>query len=173
MPSSADHDQAMAFKWLVTDSRPLYHGGVRDVLLPKPLSRGRRLFHQTAELPSRRFERGWHHNHQRHLEDAKPLFTVAQAGRFARSPRTHVFFGGCAIAAAIFYVANLEFVPVSGRRRFNCYGDGVSTLSDQQVKRVIYETEKHGLRILPEYDLRYGDSYISRPAVNNPPGLSW
>lgn len=160
VPSSADYDQAMATKWLITGSRPLYHWGLRDVLLPRPSFRGGRLFHQTAERRSSRFERGWHHNHHHHLEDAKPLFTVAQAGRLARSPRTHVFFGGCAIAAAIFYGANLESVPISGRRRFNCYGDGVSTLSDQQVKRVIYETEKQGLRILPEHDLRYGDSYI-------------
>jgi hypothetical protein len=59
------------------------------------------------------------------------------------------------VAATIFYFANLETVPISGRKRFNCYGDGVSTLADQQVKRVIYETEQQGLHFLPEYDPRY------------------
>lgn len=59
------------------------------------------------------------------------------------------------MAAAVFYLYNLETVPISGRRRFNCYGDGDSSLSDQQVKRVIYETERQGLRILSEYDPRY------------------
>lgn len=145
----------MASKRLIPRARPHCHEGIRDVLLLRPSFRGRRVFHQTTQRPSRRYEQGWRHQH--HLENAKPLLTAAQAGRLARSPRTHVFFGGCVIAAAIFYFSNLESVPVSGRRRFNCYGDGVSTLSDQQVRRVIYETEKQGLRILPEYDLRYGD----------------
>lgn len=155
MPHSSDHCHAMASKRLIPRARPHCHEGIRDVLLLRPSFRGRRVFHQTTQRPSRRYEQGWRHQH--HLENAKPLLTAAQAGRLARSPRTHVFFGGCVIAAAIFYFSNLESVPVSGRRRFNCYGDGVSTLSDQQVRRVIYETEKQGLRILPEYDLRYGD----------------
>ena len=142
----------MSLKRLIPGAR-LLRGcdGVRDVLLLGPL-RGRRTLHQTGHQPSRRgYDQDWHH----HLHNAKPLFTAGQAGRIARSPRTHLFFGGCAVAAAIFYFSNLETVPVSGRRRFNCYGDGDSALSDQQVKRVIYETEGQGLRILPEHDLRY------------------
>jgi len=56
----------------------------------------------------------------------------------------------------VFYFANVESVPVSGRKRFNCYGDGVSTLSDQQLKRIMYDIESQGLRVLPENDYRYG-----------------
>lgn len=74
------------------------------------------------------------------------------------------------MAAALFYFYNLETVPVSGRRRFNCYGDGDSSLSHQQVKRVIYETERQGLRILSEYDLRYGDPFSQRGIIDKPLG---
>lgn len=158
---------ASSLKRLITGSGPLCcHGGIRDVL-PLRLLRGRRLFHQPSRQPRRReYEQDWQH----HLHNARPLLTAAQAGRVIRSPRTHVFFGGCAVAAAIFYVCNLETVPVSGRRRFNCYGDGDSSLSDQQVKRVIYETERQGLRILPEHDLRYGDTSDSKGIVDSPLG---
>lgn len=145
----------MISKRLVPGPRLLhYSGGFCDSFRRGSSScRGYRAFHRTSRRPSRSgHEKDWQHR----LHDAKPLFTTAQAGRIVRSPRTHLFFGGCAIAAGIFYFSNLESVPVSGRRRFNCYGDGVSTLSNQHVKRVIYEAEKQGLRILPENDPRYG-----------------
>ena len=86
----------------------------------------------------------------------RPLLTVEQLGRVARSRHTYIFFGSCVVGAVVFYFANVESVPVSGRKRFNCYGDGVSTLSDQQLKRIMYDIESQGLRVLPENDYRYG-----------------
>ncbi|SPO05798.1 related to OMA1 - metalloendopeptidase of the mitochondrial inner membrane [Cephalotrichum gorgonifer] len=59
------------------------------------------------------------------------------------------------MGAGIFYFSNRESVPISGRKRFNCYGDGASSsLSEQQVRRVMYEIEMQGLRILPAHDPR-------------------
>jgi hypothetical protein len=94
--------------------------------------------------------------HDDRLRNARPLITTGQLGRVARSPRTKYFFVACAAGAVVFYMSNLETVPVSGRTRFNCYGDGVSKLNDQHVKRVLYEIEAAGQRILPRGDYRCG-----------------
>ncbi|PKS08875.1 hypothetical protein jhhlp_003487 [Lomentospora prolificans] len=84
----------------------------------------------------------------------RPLLTIEQVRSAARSRHTYTLFGACALGAAVFYFANVEAVPISGRKRFNCYGDGVSTLSDQQLKRILYEIEGQGLRLLPGHDYR-------------------
>ncbi|KKF93250.1 Mitochondrial metalloendopeptidase OMA1 [Ceratocystis platani] len=45
-------------------------------------------------------------------------------------------------------------LPVSGRRRFNYYGDGGGSVVEQQVKRIEYEVERQGGSFLPEWDPR-------------------
>lgn len=61
-----------------------------------------------------------------------------------------------AIAAAFaFYFSNIQTVPVSGRRRFNCFSKNfVEAVAEQQVRRVIWEVEHQGGRFLPAWDPR-------------------
>ena len=60
------------------------------------------------------------------------------------------------VAGAIaFYLMNIETVPVSGRRRFNCFSEAqVEAASEAQVKRIEWEVERHGGRFLDDYDWR-------------------
>ncbi|KAL5604912.1 uncharacterized protein BROUX77_005098 [Berkeleyomyces rouxiae] len=100
--------------------------------------------------PRQRFEM----MHRYRLSQAKPLFTYERAKSTAKSPVTWSFVACCAGAAVVFYAANTQTVPVSGRRRFNCYGDGGGAIVDQQVKRIEYEVESQGGSFLPEWDPR-------------------
>ncbi|KKA30958.1 hypothetical protein TD95_001306 [Thielaviopsis punctulata] len=88
------------------------------------------------------------------LAHAKPLFTYERARSTARSPVTWTFVACCAGAAVVFYAANTQTVPVSGRRRFNCYGDGGGAIVEEQVRRIEYEVESQGGSFLPEWDPR-------------------
>lgn len=59
------------------------------------------------------------------------------------------------VAAVIFYVANLETVPVSGRRRFNCFSrHSMEELGEMQARRMEYELARHGGRFLSDWDPR-------------------
>ena len=157
----------MASKRLIAGPRLLCcHPRSRYVLMSSPLL-GRRSFHQTPLQADNDKQELRRRLVAARLQDAKPLLTADQGRRFYRSPRTRLFLGGCVLAAVIFYFQNRETVPVSGRKRFNCYGDGVSKLSDQMVKRVMYEAERQGHRILPEHDHRYGNGHIP-PARDTP-----
>lgn len=94
-------------------------------------------------------------DHEAKLRNAKPLFTNQGLGRFARSPSTHTVVVIAILGAVGFYFSNIQTVPVSGRRRFNCYSDAtVESLSDQQVKRIEYEVERQGGRFLSDWDWR-------------------
>ncbi|KAK0719670.1 peptidase family M48-domain-containing protein [Lasiosphaeris hirsuta] len=111
--------------------------------------------------PSGLLRRGQRRHYQgydrygRPLHDVKPLITADGFKRVARSPGTHAVvvlaFGG----ACIFYFANLETVPVSGRTRFNVYGaEAVREAGEMQYKAILYQLEQQGGRILPEWDWR-------------------
>jgi len=55
----------------------------------------------------------------------------------------------------IFYFSNLETVPVSGRTRFNVYGpDTVREAGEMQYRAMLYEMERTGARVLPDWDWR-------------------
>ena len=76
-------------------------------------------------------------------------------GRVVKSPRTHTIAAVAVAAAFIFYFSNIQTVPVSGRRRFNCYSEKfVEEVSEQQVKRIIYEVESQGGKFLSDWDPR-------------------
>ncbi|EXF75425.1 peptidase family M48 [Colletotrichum fioriniae PJ7] len=123
-----------------------------------------RLFSQTIRRPAAgRGPGGYDPRNPAHREvireynirTAKPLMTVDDIGRFFKSRG----FAGTAVVAVLAGVAfvyfNTQTVPVSGRRRFNCYSEAsVETLSAQQVKRVIYDVESQGGRFLPSWDPR-------------------
>ncbi|GKT60339.1 mitochondrial metalloendopeptidase OMA1 [Colletotrichum tofieldiae] len=89
------------------------------------------------------------------LRTAQPLVTEAGLWRLAKSRGTHTIIVIAFLSAIGFYYYNLQTVPVSGRQRFNCYSEAwVDRVSDEQVKRVIYEVESQGGRFLPSWDPR-------------------
>ncbi|KAI0395446.1 peptidase family M48-domain-containing protein [Xylariaceae sp. FL0594] len=89
------------------------------------------------------------------LSRAKPLITSEDLSRFVRSPSLYTVIALSAGGAVVFYLANIETVPVSGRRRFNCFSEEkVEAASDAQVKRIEYEVEQQGGRFLGDYDWR-------------------
>lgn len=93
----------------------------------------------------------WYHHR---LRNAKPLFR-GNAKTVLRSPRTHTVVAVSIALAVAFYYYNLEVVPVSGRKRFNCYSENtVRQMSDMQYKRLIYEMERSGTRFLGDWDPR-------------------
>lgn len=67
-------------------------------------------------------------------------------------------FRGIAILAAggvaIFYFMNIETVPVSGRRRFNCYSEGSAEEQGRLAYNQILSEEARKGKVLPESDSR-------------------
>lgn len=93
----------------------------------------------------------WYHHR---LRNAKPLFR-GNAKTIIRSPRTHTVVVVSVALAVAFYFYNLEVVPVSGRKRFNCYSENtVLKMSDMQYRRLIYDMERSGARFLGDWDPR-------------------
>lgn len=100
----------------------------------------------------------WHHPHddpRYKLAQAKPLVTGSSLGRFARSGTTRTVAVIAVAAAVLFYFSNMQTVPVSGRRRFNCFSESfVEAVAQQQVKRIVWEVEHQGGRFLGDWDPR-------------------
>jgi Zn-dependent protease with chaperone function len=86
------------------------------------------------------------------VERARPLLTTEQLGRAARSPNTKWIFAISVGGATVFYFSNLEEVPVSKRKRFNCYSDASVEKEGQRLYQQIM-AENRG-SILPEWDSR-------------------
>ncbi|CAK7197621.1 metalloendopeptidase [Sporothrix eucalyptigena] len=60
-----------------------------------------------------------------------------------------------AVGALLFYFTHLEVVPVSGRRRFNCFGeDSMKLLGEMQYEELMQEAKAQRQRFLPNYDPR-------------------
>ncbi|OHE92963.1 peptidase family M48 [Colletotrichum orchidophilum] len=89
------------------------------------------------------------------LRTARPLVTNDGIWRLAKSRGTHTVIILAVLSACAFYFYNVQTVPVSGRKRFNCYSESmVESVSGEQVKRVIYDVESQGGRFLPSWDPR-------------------
>jgi metalloendopeptidase OMA1, mitochondrial len=72
-----------------------------------------------------------------------------------RAPSTHAVVAFAVIGAIVFYFSNVQTVPVSGRRRFNCFSEeSVEAVGEQQAMHIIWEVERHGGRFLGEWDPR-------------------
>lgn len=96
-----------------------------------------------------------HRDPDEQLRHAKPLFTSEGLSRFVRSPSLHAVIVVSIASATVFYFINLQTVPVSGRRRFNCYSDAkVRETGEAQAKRIEYEVERQGGRFLSDWDGR-------------------
>ena len=105
--------------------------------------------------PGPRETRNYNHDPHYRLSQAQPLISSGRLRKVARSPSLHTIVALSVLGAVAFYFSNIQTVPVSGRRRFNCYSDAtVESLSDQQVKRIEYEVERQGGRFLSDWDWR-------------------
>ena len=86
--------------------------------------------------------------------NAKPLFSDRQFSSAIVSRQTLVIVAIAVGGGAVFYISNLEQVPVSGRRRFNCYDDAsVEREGERMYKMVMQDAISHGA-LLPEWDRR-------------------
>ena len=84
--------------------------------------------------------------------NAKPLLTVEQISHVAFHSSTKVIIVVSGVGAVIFYVSNLEEVPVSGRKRFNCYSDkSVEAQGAMMYEKIMRDSRGS---ILPGYDPR-------------------
>jgi metalloendopeptidase OMA1, mitochondrial len=67
-------------------------------------------------------------------------------------PSTKIIVVVAGVGAVVFYVSNLEEVPVSGRKRFNCYSDkSVEAQGDMMYEKIM---RNERASILPDYDPR-------------------
>lgn len=140
------NSRALNYRCLSVPS--LYRPRTRLPILPRLQSRR---FSHTRPRPQ-----DWHRQDpEERLRYAKPLVARGGVGRFVRLPSTRIIAVLAFASAVVFYYSNLQTVPVSGRRRFNCYSEGaVEAVSEQQVKRIIYDVENQGGRFLSAWDPR-------------------
>ncbi|KAI1421106.1 peptidase family M48-domain-containing protein [Xylaria sp. FL1777] len=122
--------------------------------LAPPAPRPQRLFSHTA-----RRRNNWRdprrHDPSDQLRRAKPLFTSEGLSKFLRSPSLYGVIAVSVAGAVVFYFANIQTVPVSGRRRFNCYSEAkVRATGEAQAKRIEWELERAGGRFLDDWDWR-------------------
>ena len=109
-----------------------------------------------ASPTSKTQRRAYQESNDPRIRNARPLFSREAPGRILRSPGTHAVAVAAVVGAFVFYFSNLETVPISGRTRFNCYSyDTVRQTGEAQYKQVLYEVERQGGRVLPEWDPRY------------------
>lgn len=119
-----------------------------------PASRPQRLFSHTARRRS-----SWpdprRHDPEEQLRRAKPLITADGWSKLLWSPSLHLVIAVSVAAAGVFYYINIQTVPVSGRRRFNCYSEAkVRATGEAQAKRIEWELERAGGRFLDDWDWR-------------------
>ncbi|KAK5628791.1 hypothetical protein RRF57_004506 [Xylaria bambusicola] len=137
----------------------------RNLSLPSPTTLPSSILHRHALRPQRPFSHTagrrneWRdprrHDPYERLRGAKPLFTSEGFSRFIRSPSLHTVIAISVGGAVIFYFSNIQTVPVSGRRRFNCYSEAkVIAAGEAQAKRIEWELERAGKRFLDDWDWR-------------------
>jgi hypothetical protein len=83
---------------------------------------------------------------------AKPLLTNEQISNAARSPTTKWIVIIAVGSGTAFYFANLETVPVSGRRRFNCYSEAHVEKEGRRMYNMVMQESHNSL--LPSWDPR-------------------
>ncbi|KAL7622981.1 metalloendopeptidase [Parahypoxylon ruwenzoriense] len=126
---------------------------LRFIQLRRPLS-------QTAPRPNNwprppHKTRNYNHDPYHRLSQAEPLITSHRLRRVVRSPSLRTVLALSVVGALVFYFSNIQTVPVSGRRRFNCFSEEtVEAAGDAQVKRLIWEVERAGGRFLSDWDPR-------------------
>ncbi|PVH85175.1 hypothetical protein DL98DRAFT_511690 [Cadophora sp. DSE1049] len=103
--------------------------------------------------PPRKPQRIIHYRYDpEQIRHAKPLVTTQQISNAVRSPTTKWIFIISAGSATVFYISNLEEVPVSGRKRFNCYSDETVEAEGMRMYQMIMQ--ENARSILPDWDRR-------------------
>lgn len=132
-------------------STPL--SSLRFIQRSRPFSQTHFRYNNWPRRP--RETRNYNHDPHYQLSQAKPLISSGRLRKFVRSPSLHTVILLSVAGAVAFYFANIQTVPVSGRRRFNCFSEeSVEAASDAQVKRLIWEVEHSGGRFLSDWDPR-------------------
>ncbi|KAI1331878.1 peptidase family M48-domain-containing protein [Xylariaceae sp. FL0255] len=135
----------------------------RSVVLPSRLPRApitlafSRPFTQTSRRPNnwRDPRRQPPRDPHEELSRARPLIASKGISRTLRSPSFHTVIVLAVGGATVFYFWNIETVPVSGRRRFNCFDEEmVEKATDAQVKHLEWEVERQGGHFLSDADPR-------------------
>jgi hypothetical protein len=86
----------------------------------------------------------------REVEKAEPLIQQKTIHELAKK-RIWIVMFMCG-SGAVFYISNLEKVPVSGRTRFNCYSDDVVEQEGRKAYQMIMHDNRNA--ILPSWDRR-------------------
>lgn len=95
------------------------------------------------------------HDPAEQLSQAKPLFTKEDVSKFFRSRTLHAVLVLSFTGAVTFYFMNIETVPVSGRRRFNCYSEAkVKAAGEAQARNIELQVEHSGGGFLNDWDPR-------------------
>ncbi len=115
-----------------------------------------RLFHSQARLsirPRQQWSREWqqqkqdeYHRYQR----ARPLLSPSAF----RSPSFKWIIALSTGSATVFYFTHIETVPVSGRKRFNCFSEESAEAQGEMAYRQILEQEGRQGKILGDLDSR-------------------
>ncbi|KAL3424239.1 peptidase family M48 [Phlyctema vagabunda] len=85
---------------------------------------------------------------------AKPLITPEQLRNTIRSPQGAGIIILVVGSGLVFYVSNLETVPISGRRRFNCYSEESVEAEGLALFRKILQSAIDQNALLPASDRR-------------------
>lgn len=91
---------------------------------------------------------------QQDAQSAKPLLTAEQLGNIATHKVTYTIIGVVIIGGITFYFTHIEEVPVSGRRRFNCYSDEAIERDGANYYKMIMQDAMRDGTIVPSWDPR-------------------
>lgn len=86
------------------------------------------------------------------MQNARPIIRHETLGSAARSNHTKIIAVVAVGGGVIFYVSNLDEVPQTGRKRFNCYSEEAVEKEGQMLYQQIMQ--ENGRAILPEWDSR-------------------
>lgn len=67
---------------------------------------------------------------------------------------TYLLIAIAAGGGVVFYVSNLEEVPVSGRKRFNCFSEETVEAEGETYYKMIIDDAVHNGTLVPEWDPR-------------------
>lgn len=128
----------------------------RTALIPKPRPKAphrhyaRRRLEQDPRDDGRRYQQ--YQSNPQYTRFGRAQATVNLFRLWRARPTFKYELGGLGALGGAFYVANLETVPVTERRRFNVVSEAQEAgMGDQMYQQVLQE---YGQKILPDHDVR-------------------
>lgn len=116
-------------------------------------------FHSQARLAARpqytrqQYSRDWQQQRQQQYQQYQSAKRLLSPSSF-RSPSFKWIIFLSITSASIFYVTHIETVPISGRKRFNCFSEESAEAQGEMVYRQILEEEGRRGKILGPWDSR-------------------